>query len=138
MIEELYGIIHILNGIIQFKYINAVPLHCSCANMQKLIDKLFLLKSTFLISNQFLITFKNFVVLFNTGLRGNTNNILSSILYFGFNIYDLKYIFITHADGDHIGSLSELKIKIKAIVFTSFIEKKITIEKGGNIKRIEI
>ena len=106
--------------------------------MQKLIDKLFLLKSTFLISNQFLITFKNFIVLFNTGLKGNINNIVSSILYLGFNIYDLKYIFITHADGDHIGSLSELKNKIKVIVFSSFIEKKITIEKGGNIKRIEI
>lgn len=91
--------------------------------MQKILDNIYLLKSTFSISNQFLITFKDFVVLIDTVLRGNTNNILSSIQSLGFKIYDLKNIFITHLDRDHIGSLYDLKDQTKAIFLSRNIEK---------------
>ena len=75
--------------------------------MQNIIDNIYLLKSTFSISHQFITTFKVFVALIATDLRGNTINILSSIQSLGFKNDDLKHIFITHADEDHYGYLSE-------------------------------
>lgn len=47
--------------------------------MQKIFDHIYLIKSVLSISNQYIIIFRNYVLLIDTGLKGNTNNILSSI-----------------------------------------------------------
>lgn len=49
----------------------------------------------------------------------------------------LNNIFITHADGYHIGSHSELKDQIEAIVYSSNI-KKIAFEKGESSRSLKV
>ena len=48
-------------------------------------------------------------MLVDTGLKGTTKAILKALVNAGMRIDDLKFILITHADGDHYGSLAALK-----------------------------
>jgi len=48
-------------------------------------------------------------VLIDTGMTGNGNKIISHIKKLGKNASDIKYIILTHADIDHIGSAAEIK-----------------------------
>jgi glyoxylase-like metal-dependent hydrolase (beta-lactamase superfamily II) len=60
-------------------------------------------------SNCYLIRSKQGAVLVDTGLKGTTTAILKALGKAGFSADDLKFILITHADGDHYGSLAALK-----------------------------
>jgi glyoxylase-like metal-dependent hydrolase (beta-lactamase superfamily II) len=105
--------------------------------MKKVFENIYLIDSFFSISNQYLITFKDFCVLIDTGLKGNSANVLSSIRSLGYKPLDLKYILITHADGDHVGSLAALKKKTNAVVYSSDIEK-IAIENGESSRPLKL
>jgi glyoxylase-like metal-dependent hydrolase (beta-lactamase superfamily II) len=91
--------------------------------MKNIFDNIFLIDSFLSISNQYLITFNDFCVLIDTGIKGNSLNILSSIKSLGYKSLDLKYILITHSDGDHVGSLAALKKQTNAVVYSSQLEK---------------
>ena len=49
------------------------------------------------------------MVLIDTGMRGSSKKISSYLKGLGRNITDIKYIFITHPDLDHIGGAAEMK-----------------------------
>jgi glyoxylase-like metal-dependent hydrolase (beta-lactamase superfamily II) len=105
--------------------------------MKKIFENIYLIDSFLSLSNQYLITFNNFCVLIDTGLKGNSPHILSSIKSLGYKPLDLKYIFITHADGDHVGSLAALKKQTNAVVYSSQIEKN-AIEKGESSRPLKL
>jgi len=58
--------------------------------MQRILDNIYLVKSSLSISNQYIITFNNFVLLIDTGLRGNSSHILACIRELGFKKNHLK------------------------------------------------
>ena len=62
------------------------------------------------------------IVLIDTGLAGSAPPILRSIRKLGFALSDLKTILITHSDGDHSGSITELKAATGAKIYASPIE----------------
>ena len=105
--------------------------------VKKIIDNIYLVNSSFHVSNQYIYAKKDLVLLIDTGIKGNTRNILYSIEQLGFNNDQIKYIFITHADGDHVGSLFELNDATKAMVCSSDIERK-AIEKGESSRILKI
>jgi glyoxylase-like metal-dependent hydrolase (beta-lactamase superfamily II) len=72
--------------------------------------------------NQFLIAGPEGLLLIDTGIGGNTKQILKIINQLGFNPGDLKKIIITHADGDHYGSLADIKKNTQAISYAHPIE----------------
>jgi len=49
------------------------------------------------------------MVLIDTGMRGSSKIIGSYLKGLGKNLTDIKYIFITHPDLDHIGGAAEMK-----------------------------
>ena len=59
-------------------------------------------------ANCYLVT-SGEMVLIDTGLSGNGKKIVEYVTGIGKNPSEIKYIFLTHSDMDHIGSAMELK-----------------------------
>ena len=74
------------------------------------------------IVNCFLIVDPDGLTLIDTGLAGNANKILKYVEGLGRKPGDVKRILITHADGDHVGSLAALKAATGARVCASAAE----------------
>jgi glyoxylase-like metal-dependent hydrolase (beta-lactamase superfamily II) len=79
-----------------------------------------LLKNIFV--NLFLIIENGHLTLIDTGISGNQNSILSYIKKLGVPLIALDRIIITHADGDHFGSLALLQKVISAKSYANQIE----------------
>ncbi len=73
-------------------------------------------------ANPYLIVDPDGLTLIDTGLPGSEKKILKYIAGIGKSPRDLKRIVITHADGDHYGSLNALKAASGARVFASLKE----------------
>jgi glyoxylase-like metal-dependent hydrolase (beta-lactamase superfamily II) len=73
-------------------------------------------------ANCYLINKAGELSLIDTGLPGNHKHIIAYLEGLDFQIQQLKQILITHADGDHYGSLSALKKISGAKVYASPIE----------------
>ena len=73
-------------------------------------------------ANPYLIVDPDGLTLIDTGLPGSEKKILKYIASIGMSPRDLKFIIITHADGDHFGSLNALKAASGARVYASRIE----------------
>ena len=63
------------------------------------------------------------LILVDTGMPGDEEIILSAVQKIGWSPDKLKYIFITHAHLDHVGSLAALKAVTGARVVASQIER---------------
>jgi glyoxylase-like metal-dependent hydrolase (beta-lactamase superfamily II) len=72
--------------------------------------------------NCFLIVDPDGLTLVDTGLAGNANKVLKYVEGLGRKPGDVKRILITHADGDHVGSLAALKAATGARVYASAAE----------------
>ncbi|MGA9398868.1 MAG: MBL fold metallo-hydrolase [Anaerolineaceae bacterium] len=71
-------------------------------------------------SNCYLVRSKQGALLVDTGLKGTDKAILRALDRAGLSIDDLKFILITHADGDHYGSLAALKaLAPRAVAYAS-------------------
>jgi glyoxylase-like metal-dependent hydrolase (beta-lactamase superfamily II) len=75
-----------------------------------------------IVANPYLILDPDGLTLIDAGLPGNHKKILNYISGLGHSASELKRIIITHADMDHIGSLSALKKASGAQIYTSKIE----------------
>ena len=93
-----------------------------------------IIKNTFVY--QYLITGTEGLLLIDTGLGGNHKRILKQIQQLGFKPEDLKQIIITHADGDHYGSLADLKKYTQAISYAHPIEAE-AIKSGGSSRELK-
>jgi len=60
-------------------------------------------------ANCYLLTSGPEMVLVDAGMRGSSRNVSKYLTKMGKNLSDIKYIFITHADIDHIGGAAEMK-----------------------------
>ena len=60
-------------------------------------------------ANCYLVTSGTETVLIDAGMRGSSKKIESYLKTMGKNLSDIKYIFITHADPDHISGAMEIK-----------------------------
>ena len=74
------------------------------------------------IVNCYLIVDPDGLTLIDTGLPGNANRILQYVEGLGRKPGDVKRIVITHADGDHVGSLAALKAATGARVYANAVE----------------
>jgi glyoxylase-like metal-dependent hydrolase (beta-lactamase superfamily II) len=74
------------------------------------------------VSNCYLILDGNELTLIDTGLPRDQNKILQTISDLGHSPKDLQRIIITHADGDHVGSLKALQAASGARTYASAIE----------------
>ncbi len=86
--------------------------------------------------NQFLIAGTEGLLLIDTGLGGNFKQILKIIDQLGFKPEDLKKIIITHADGDHYGSLADLQKITHAASYAHPIEAD-AIKVGGSSRVLQ-
>ena len=59
------------------------------------------------------------LTLIDTGLPRNEKRIAKMLASLGKSITDIRHILITHADGDHVGSLKSLKAQSGATVYAS-------------------
>jgi len=75
-----------------------------------------------LVGNQYVILSEQTATLIDTGLPGNDRRILAEISSRGVHPGQLKHILITHADGDHFGSLRALQSYTSAETSTSLAE----------------
>jgi len=73
-------------------------------------------------SNIYLIEGKD-LILIDTGMPGDGDKVLEVLKELGYRNEDLKYILITHAHLDHVGSLSFLKESTGAKIIASVKEK---------------
>jgi len=60
-------------------------------------------------ANCYLVVSGTELVLIDTGMPGNSNKIINYVKGLGKNAADIKYVILTHADIDHIGSAAEVK-----------------------------
>jgi len=60
-------------------------------------------------ANCYLLTSGPEMVLVDAGMRGSSRNVSKYLTKMGKNLSDIKYIFITHADIDHVGGAAEMK-----------------------------
>ena len=60
-------------------------------------------------ANCYLVTSGTELVLIDAGMRGSSKKIESYLKTMGKSPSDIKYIFITHADPDHISGSTEMK-----------------------------
>jgi glyoxylase-like metal-dependent hydrolase (beta-lactamase superfamily II) len=87
----------------------------------EIIPGVFMISST--VFYQYLIAEAGDLTLIDTGLPNNANNIVNYLTQKGFTLDQVKRILITHADGDHYGSVNALLEMIPSIrVMTSQIE----------------
>ncbi len=74
------------------------------------------------IVNVYLIVDPDGLTLIDTGLPNHAKKVLKYIAGLGREPTDLRRIIITHADGDHVGALAQLKTATGAKVYASPIE----------------
>lgn len=74
------------------------------------------------LSNCYLIIDADGLTLIDCGLPRDEKTIVGYIHRLGYSLTDLKRIIITHADGDHMGSLAALKAQSGARVYATEIE----------------
>jgi glyoxylase-like metal-dependent hydrolase (beta-lactamase superfamily II) len=60
-------------------------------------------------ANCYLLSSGPEMVLVDAGMRGSSRKVATYLQKLGKNLSDIKYIFITHADIDHIGGAAEMK-----------------------------
>ena len=60
-------------------------------------------------ANCYLVTSGQEMVLIDAGMRGSSKILANYLKKLGKNLSDIKYIFITHADIDHVGGAAEMK-----------------------------
>ena len=72
--------------------------------------------------NCYLIVDPDGLTLIDTGLAGNAKRVLQYVEGLGRKPGDVKRIIITHADGDHVGSLAALKAATGARVYANAAE----------------
>jgi len=60
-------------------------------------------------ANCYLVTSGPEMILVDTGMRGSSKMLAKYLNKLGKNLSDIKYIFITHADIDHVGGAAEIK-----------------------------
>jgi glyoxylase-like metal-dependent hydrolase (beta-lactamase superfamily II) len=60
-------------------------------------------------ANCYLVALGTELLLIDTGMPGNGNKIINYVKGLGKNASDIKYVFLTHADIDHIGSAAKIK-----------------------------
>ena len=68
------------------------------------------------------------LLMFDTGMPGDTNKILAYLGEAGFQPADVLVILITHADADHAGGAAELSARCQAPVYTSPATAKLLVE----------
>ncbi len=88
------------------------------------------------IVNTYLIVEPDGLTLIDTGLFNNGKKIAHYINSLGRTLSDLRRIVITHSDGDHVGSLAELKQASGALVYASGPEAQ-AIESGRASRRLK-
>jgi len=93
-----------------------------------------LLKNIFV--NLFLIVDKGHLTLIDTGISGNQKKILAYINTLGLPLTALDRIIITHADGDHYGSLAHLQKTVSAESHANQIEAE-AIRKGTSSRLLK-
>lgn len=86
----------------------------------EIYPSVYLIKNIFV--NQYLLSGKDGLLLIDTGVGGNQANILSTVKLSGHHPEDIKTIIITHADGDHYGSLAAMKEATHAAVYATETE----------------
>lgn len=74
------------------------------------------------VANTYLLVDPSGLTLIDAGLQRREARILAFIASLGFSPQDLKYILLTHADSDHVGSLAALQAATPARAFASPIE----------------
>ena len=85
------------------------------------------------VSNGYLILDSGGLTLIDTGLPRDQKKIVEYIARLGRTLRDLRRIIITHADGDHVGSLAGLQLASGARVYASEIEARAII--AGKMSR---
>jgi glyoxylase-like metal-dependent hydrolase (beta-lactamase superfamily II) len=60
-------------------------------------------------ANCYLVTSGTDMVLIDTGMRGSSQKVERYLKGLGKNLSEIKYIFITHADLDHVGGAAKMK-----------------------------
>lgn len=89
------------------------------------------------LSNCYLIVDADGLTLIDCGLPRDEKTIVRYIRRLGYTLDDLKRIIITHADGDHMGSLAALKASSKARVYATEIEAR-AIERGKMSRDLKV
>jgi glyoxylase-like metal-dependent hydrolase (beta-lactamase superfamily II) len=75
-----------------------------------------------IVANPYLLIDPGGLTLIDAGLPGSHRKILRYMAGLGYAPHDLKRIFITHADFDHVGGLAALKAVTGARIFASPVE----------------
>ena len=75
------------------------------------------------------------ISIIDTGMPGNAFKILSQISEMGISLEKIKYIILTHADIDHIGSVTDLKKATGALV--AIHEKEVPYFLGEKKKKLK-
>ena len=88
----------------------------------QIIPNVYLVKGS--VSNCYLIVDNDGLTLIDTGLPRDRQKILDYISLLGKSPKDLRRIIITHADGDHVGSLGALQAASEARTYASAVEAK--------------
>jgi len=92
-----------------------------------------LIKNLFV--NLYLIIDSNHITLIDTGISGNGPRILKAITSLNLEPEAVVRIMITHADGDHYGSLSYLQKVIRAETFANQVEAE-AIRSGSSSRKL--
>jgi glyoxylase-like metal-dependent hydrolase (beta-lactamase superfamily II) len=85
-----------------------------------------------IVANPYLIIDPDGLTLVDAGLPGSSRKILQYISSLGYTPQDLKRIFITHADFDHVGGLAALKAATRGRVFASPVEAQAMAERHAS------
>ncbi len=86
--------------------------------------------------NCYLIVEADGLTLIDTGLRGYAKKIAGYLSSLGFTVQDIRRILITHADGDHVGSLAGLKAASGATTYASAVEAR-AIARGESSRELK-
>lgn len=86
----------------------------------KIIDNVFIVPKV--VSNTYILVDNDGLTVIDTGLPRSEKTILAYIASLGKSVQDVKRIILTHADLDHVGSLSALQKATGARTYASQIE----------------
>jgi glyoxylase-like metal-dependent hydrolase (beta-lactamase superfamily II) len=75
-------------------------------------------------ANAYLLEDPQGLALIDSGLPRRAPKILDAIVSLGYTAEDLKYILLTHADSDHVGSLAAVQAATPARTYSSPVEAK--------------
>jgi glyoxylase-like metal-dependent hydrolase (beta-lactamase superfamily II) len=99
----------------------------------EIFENVHLIKNHFV--NLFLIVDAGYLTLIDTGISGNEKRILNYIKNLGFKPEAVNRIIITHADGDHYGSLARLQKVISAETLANQVEAE-AIRTGSSSRKL--